>query len=151
MAYNNPYFTPYGYPQNYGVQPPIQQPATQYNGIVSVQNEQEARMYPVEPGKSVTFCDETAPYLYTKTMGRTQFDRPVFTRYRIVKEDDTVSNASEPSKTDEKKTDIDLSLYALKDDLKPILTQINNAVKDIQWLKEKVKKKPQREANDYDE
>lgn len=81
MAYNpyfqNPYFQ--GYPQQ----------QTQSSGFVSVRNIEEAMRYPVAPGNSVTFKDETSPYVYTKTMGFSQFDRPIFERYRITKEDIT--------------------------------------------------------------
>ena len=49
---------------------------------------EEARNYPVAPGNSVTFKDETSPYVYTKTQGFSQLDRPVFEKYRLVKEED---------------------------------------------------------------
>lgn len=63
-----------------------QQPQIQNGGFVSVRNETEARGYPVAPGNSVTFKDETAPYVYTKTMGFSQLDRPIFEKYRLVRE-----------------------------------------------------------------
>ena len=47
----------------------------------------EARNYPVAYGASVTFKDETAPYIYTKTMGFSQLDTPRFEKFRIVKEE----------------------------------------------------------------
>ena len=78
MAYN--YF-----PQFYQ---PVQNPQqTQNNGFVSVRSEAEARNYPVAYGNSVTFKDETAPYVYTKTMGFSQLDRPIFDKYKLVKEE----------------------------------------------------------------
>ena len=73
-------------PQNVQQQP--QQAAIQQSGFVRVQSENEARMYPVAPGSSVTFIDETRPYCYTKTMDMSQLDRPKFEKYRLVKEDD---------------------------------------------------------------
>ena len=60
----------------------------QNGGFVSVHNENEARNYPIAPGNSVTFKDENAPYVYTKTQGFSQLDRPVFEKYRLVKEED---------------------------------------------------------------
>lgn len=57
------------------------------NGFVSVRNESEARSYPVALGNSVTFKDETAPYVYTKTMGFSQLETPRFEKYRLVKEE----------------------------------------------------------------
>ena len=91
MAYGNIY--PSYYSQNYGQAPQMMMP--QQNNIqaqnldfVPVPNEDVARNYPVAPGKSVTFKDENAPYIYTKTMGFSQLDRPLFEKYRLIKEDD---------------------------------------------------------------
>ena len=75
------------YNQYYPYQQQLQQ--IQNTGFISVRNVEEAMRYPVAPGNSVTFKDETAPYIYTKTMGFSQFDRPIFERYRITKEDIT--------------------------------------------------------------
>lgn len=71
------------------VQPMPTQPQMQIQngGFIQVHNEMEARNYPIAPGNSVTFKDENAPYVYTKTMGFSQLDRPIFERYRLVKEE----------------------------------------------------------------
>ena len=80
---NYPY---YPYQQQYQqIQQPMQ---IQNGGLVSVRGIEEARNYPVAPGNSVTFKDETSPYVYTKTQGFSQLDRPVFEKYRLVKEED---------------------------------------------------------------
>lgn len=84
MINNYPY---YPYQQQY--QQIQQQPMQiQNGGLVSVRGIEEARNYPVAPGNSVTFKDETSPYVYTKTQGFSQLDRPVFEKYRLVKEED---------------------------------------------------------------
>lgn len=57
------------------------------NGFVSVRNELEARNYPVAYGNSVTFKDENAPYVYTKTMGFSQLETPKFEKFKLVKEE----------------------------------------------------------------
>ena len=83
MAYNY-------YPQYYQPQYPQQQANNnqiQNGGFVSVRSEDEARTYPVAIGNSVTFHDETSAHVYTKTMGCSQFDRPVFKKYKLVEED----------------------------------------------------------------
>ena len=90
--YLNPYQQQYYPMYNQPIIPtPQVQPATQQTiqkgGFVSVRNETEARNYPVAPGNSITFKDETAPYVYTKTMGFSQLDRPSFEKYKLVKED----------------------------------------------------------------
>ena len=70
---------PYFYQQNY----------QQQNSFVHVQSENEARMYPVAYGGSVTFIDDNAPYCYTKTAGFSQFDTPTFKKFRLVEETPT--------------------------------------------------------------
>lgn len=74
------YFGNYQYPQ-------YQQQQTPQNGFVVVRSEAEARNYPIAAGNSITFKDENAPYIYTKTMGFSQFDRPVFEKFKMVKEE----------------------------------------------------------------
>lgn len=96
MAYNyypyntpyiqQPYQTPLQYQASFQQQP--QQQQIQNSGIISVRNEGEARSYPVAPGNSITFKDETAPYIYTKTMGFSQLDQPIFEKYKLIKEED---------------------------------------------------------------
>lgn len=87
MPIMNPYYyqnIPQYQPQQQMAQQPMQQ--IQNGGFVSVRNEIEAMNYPVAHGMSVTFKDETAPYIYTKTMGFSQMDRPTFEKYKLVKE-----------------------------------------------------------------
>lgn len=101
MAYNY-------YPYLQTAQPVMQaQSASQTQagssgGFVSVRNELEARNYPVAFGNSVTFRDENAPYIYTKTMGFSQLDRPIFDKYRLVKEEptDLVQNGTTDTEED---------------------------------------------------
>jgi hypothetical protein len=66
------------------MQQQMAQPQIQNGGCVPVWAEQEARNYPVARGVSVTFRDETAPYIYTKSMGFGQQDRPIFEIYKKV-------------------------------------------------------------------
>ena len=121
MAYNA--FVPATYPGAYypqGYQQPVQPQAQQQiqnGGIVSVRNRVEAQNYPVAPGNSVTFKDETAPYVYTKTMGYSQLDRPVFEIYRLVKEDNAAETASAEN-------NVDLSGYVTKAEFAAILSRL---------------------------
>lgn len=95
MAYNYPnYFYPQ--PQQYTPQPAPQQ-QMQSSGFVTVHNEAEARNYPVAYGNSVTMKDENAPYIYTKTMGFSQLDRPIFDKYKLVKEEPEETPAPAPA------------------------------------------------------
>ena len=96
MAYNN-FYPPY-YQQQY----PQTNQQIQNGGFVSVRSEEEARNYPVAIGNSVTFHDETSAHVYTKTMGCSQFDRPVFKKYKLVEED----LEEQPAEIDSVKSDI---------------------------------------------
>ena len=115
----------YGYPQ-YGTVPQQyqQQQQIQNGGLVSVRSENEARMYPVAPGTSVTFKDENAPYVYTKTAGFSQLDMPVFEKYRLVKE--------EPQAVPQQVPQGD---YALKSDLDVLIVAYNELKKDLDALR----------------
>ena len=152
MNYNNPYY----YPNPYGSYQPSQsaqayqaQPNSQ-GGFIGVQNENEARLYPVAPGNSVTFRDESQPNtFYTKTMGNSPLDRPTFERYRLVKED-VAAAVTEATESPSKEKDIDLSAYVLKTDLQPFEDVIAAIKKDIAVLKDRTRKKPVREV-DYDD
>lgn len=107
MAY--PYYPQnYSFPQ-YQTQQPIQQ-QIQNGGFVRVMSEDEARNYPVAPGYSVTFIDDTATYCYTKTAGFSQFDKPKFEKYRLIKENSPENGVSPEG-------DKDIPEYALKADL----------------------------------
>lgn len=93
-----------------GQQAQAQQPAIQQSGFVLVPSEQDARAYPVAPGNSITFKDEQKPYCYVKTMGFSPLDRPVFEKYRMVKEEEQQAvEASHPERQ--------AVAYALQEDL----------------------------------
>lgn len=98
MAYNN-FYPPY-YQQQY----PQTSQQIQNGGFVSVRSEEEARNYPVAIGNSVTFHDETSAHVYTKTMGCSQFDRPVFKKYKLVEEQ--TEEQMQPEDINSVKTDI---------------------------------------------
>lgn len=115
----------------------MQQPAIQQSGFVLVQSEQEARAYPVAPGNSITFKDESQPYCYVKTMGFNQLDRPTFERYRLVKED-SPSDARESSTKHEQPSASKNATYATKDDLAEIWDELD-ALKEM--LKAQTEKK----------
>ena len=102
----------------------MQQVTPQDNGFIMVRNEMEARNYPVGFGHSVTFKDESAPFVYTKTMGYSQMQPPVFEKYRLVKEQ--VEEAA---------------AVVQPDNLEPIKEDIKNIWAEIEALKNTKKKK----------
>ena len=117
-------YNPYQQYQGFGGQS-MQSPAAQTSqppvstmgGFIPVQNENEARMYPLAPGTSATFIDENAPYCYTKTLGASQLDRPTFKKFRLVEELDSAQNAPQGSQSDVSNMGIDLTQYAKKADM----------------------------------
>ena len=156
MAYNA--FFPATYQPYYGMTNPYyqqsqqtQQPTIQQSGFVLVQSEQEARAYPVAPGNSVTFKDERQPYCYVKTMGFNQLDRPVFEKYRLVKEDDAQERTESPVTKDSAEA-LENTPYALKSDLAALWDAIE-ALKAKAQKNEKAKAKKviEIEADDDDE
>ena len=108
-----------------GANQQVQQPAIQQSGFVLVQSEQEARAYPVAPGNSITFKDESQPYCYVKTMGFNQLDRPTFERYRLVKEDSPVTPQSSHTMEDSAESSKHTP-YALKSDLDAIWSELDS-------------------------
>lgn len=120
MAYN-----PYQYPLFNYAQPPQQ---IQSSGFISVRNIEEALRYPVAPGNSVTFKDETAPYVYTKTMGFSQLDRPVFEKYRLIKEEGTETPKTESVE--------EFTEYALKSDCRALQEEIETLKRMIKEIKD---------------
>lgn len=100
MAYN-PYLS-YQYPYQQAYQQNYQQTnQIQNTGLVSVRSVEEAYNYPVAPGNSITFKDETQPFVYTKTKGFSPLEQPVFEKYRLVKVEESQNVAKNPSKTPE--------------------------------------------------
>lgn len=150
MAYNN-YYSGYppmmGYPYQQQIQPNYNyqqqaypqaqnqqtQPQIQNGGFIQVHNEDEARNYPIAPGNSVTFKDENAPYVYTKTMGFSQLDRPIFEKYRLVKEDDIQAAQNQPVRAENNQT-TNMIDYALKTDLTALQAEIDTLKHRIEEL-----------------
>lgn len=114
-------------------QAPQQMPVTQ-SGFVRVMNENEARMYPVAPGNSVTFINENLPYCYTKTVNMGQLDRPVFEKYRLVKEDDAPTPVEAPQRPVENNAP-DLSKYATKTEIDGFKAELDAVKAEIETFR----------------
>lgn len=95
------------------------------NVFVPVRGEMEARNYPVGYGFSVTFKDETAPFIYTKTMV-SPMEAPRFDKYRLVKEE-----ANLPQGAAQQSQPMNLSTEEFKSEFEAIW-------KEIKALKNKV-------------
>lgn len=142
MAYPNYNYQQYpqSYPQQYqqnNQQMSLAQQQPQFGGFVSVRNEMEARNYPVAPGNSVMFRDETGPYIYSKSMGYSQLDTPRFDKYRLVKEEDASVSVSEPHIDTLNDSTNNLPTYALKSEFDALNELVNTLVEDVDILKSK--------------
>lgn len=129
MAY--PLYQNYvGYNPLYFQQPQqnVQQAQIQNGGLVLVKDMSEAMNYPVAPGHSVTFKNETQPYIYTKTLGISQLDQPIFEIFKLVKEEREESPLNELNMSEVQFLTLDEG-NALKDELEALKSE-------IQFLKE---------------
>lgn len=134
MAYNYPN---YYYPQQnlqQNIQPQMNQQNIQQSqnqpmqgGFISVRTEEDARNYPVAPGNSITFMSETEPYVYTKTMGFNQLDRPSFKKYKLVEEPNSAQFQAENEKADNCEKE--------KAEFEHIWSEIDHLKKEIKSLK----------------
>jgi hypothetical protein len=121
--YPNSYFQQYQ-PQSMQAQT-SQPPVSTMGGFIPVQNENEARMYPIAPGTSATFIDENSPYCYTKTLGASQLDRPTFKKFRLVEETDVPQDAPQGTQSGVSNGGIDLSAYPTQADMDPLSARMS--------------------------
>ena len=124
--------------QNNQTEPTIQRS----NEFVTVRSKDEASRYPVALGNSVTFKDENEPYIYIKTMGFSQFDKPKFEVLKLVKEDDDFEN-NEQTEVKEEKPEIDMSVFDNKfeninESIQVLDDEMKETKTDIDWLKNRV-------------
>ena len=147
MPYQN-YF-PASYPQMYP-QMPVPQPQPQiqsqpqqsqnaYIGLLPIPSEKDARNYPVALNSSVTFIDENAPYIYSKTMNGSQLDPPKFEKYKLVKVDDIPIQEEKHEPQSE---------YVTKSEFDRIQTEIRNLKASIKGLSKAQTKGAKYESSD---
>jgi hypothetical protein len=103
----------------------------QSGGLVSVRSVEEAYNYPVAPGNSITFKDETQPYVYTKTKGFSPLEQPVFEKYRLVKVDENNNIAQNTPKSPETAPDYEKQIKLLWDEVNALKSKIKG-VNDVQ-------------------
>lgn len=123
----------------------VQTTQIQNGGFVSVRGEMEARNYPVAPGNSITFKDETAPYVYTKTMGFSQLDRPTFEKYKLVKEEAEIT----PEAT-QQNTHLNDEITNLKSEIEKLWEQIEGLKNDYNKPEPAPKRTAKREKDGDD-
>lgn len=101
----------------------------QNGGFVFVKDENEFINYPVAPGNSVTFKNENQPYIYTKTLGFSQLDRPILEKFRLVKEE-LVTNGEEEIQATPQVEYLSLS------DAEKLQSELESLKDEINFLKE---------------
>ena len=152
MAFNNgyPQYYPPNYPPNYmqgnpqNYVPSNNSPQIQNGGLISVPSEDVARNYPVGPGNSITFKNENAPYVYTKTMGFSQLDRPIFEKYRLVREEDVRTTEVKPEESGQDYAD------KLRDEISRLQDEIDSIWGVVNDLKDQLKKSSKRKDDSGD-
>lgn len=90
----------------------------QNNNFIHVPSEEVARNYSVAPGGSATFINDNAPYCYTKTAGFSQFDAPVFRKFRLVEE----TANGEPIQEEAQKSGI--TVESVSEELKSLYSRV---------------------------
>ena len=111
-------YYPYSNPGAYQQQLMQMQQQQQSNNFIHVPSEEVARNYSVAPGNSATFINDNAPYCYTKTAGFSQFDTPVFRKFRLVEE----TTSGEPVQNEPQETGI--TIEALSEEFKTLHSRV---------------------------
>ena len=107
-------------------------PQIQNGGFVMVKDINEAMNYPVAPGNSVTFKNENLPYIYTKTLGFSQLDNPIFEKFRLVKEvDEQIEEVADTTENN-----VPFVEYVTKEEADSLRNEINVLKEEINFLKE---------------
>lgn len=116
------------------------QPQIQNAGFIQVRSEREAYEYPIAPGNSLTFKDEYSPYVYVKTLGFNQMERPIFKRYRLIEEEVPTTHQNSPVSASNS-NGTDTPNYALKSELDTVSKAVIALKSEIDKLKEKTTEK----------
>lgn len=108
---------------------PYFQPQMRQTGFVRVRSRAEAESYPIAPGSSVTFVDETAPLVYVKTLGPSQFDRPTMETYRLERIEEPVRAPETPTEPFALRSDV-IALQQRVDELSALLKKREEATNE---------------------
>lgn len=98
--------------------------------FINVPSEDVARRWDIAPNTTGKFIDENKGYIYTKSVGASILEPPVFEKYRVVKETEE-ANESEPQNS---QPEPDLSEYMTKSEFetyKAIIDEMQEVVKEL--------------------
>lgn len=104
-----------------------------------VHSDNEVLNSPVAPGNTIYFKHETEPYIYTKSMGMSQFEVPQTKKYKLEEVEMTngainvpTEPTNQPKQTQPK--------YLLEDDIQPILDELKQCKEELKDLKARLEK-----------
>ncbi len=120
---------------NYPFYNPNQQPQVSF---MSIRGREIAVNYPIAPGNTIFFKDETAPFIYVKTMGYSPLDKPTLDIYK--REDLSAAPVQEPVPN----TKDDQIIEKMQED-------INSILDDIDGIKKRLYNRPKRKESGDDE
>lgn len=107
-------------------------------GFMSVRGKDIAVNYPIAPGNTIFFKDETAPFIYVKTMGYSPLDKPTLDIY---KREDYVANPGQGPTSNKKDDSI----------IEKMQEDINSILDDIDGIKKRLYNRPKRKESVDDE
>lgn len=95
---------------------------------------------PVAPGNTIYFKHETEPYVYTKSMGMSQFETPQTKKYKLeeVEMNSGVINVPNGNNNEPKEPQ---PKYLLESDIQPILDELRQCKEELNNLKAKLEEK----------
>ena len=128
MNYNN-----YSYYNQQNLQPQV--------GFMSVRGKDMVVNYPIAPGNTIIFKDETAPYVYIKSMGYSTLESPKLEIYKredpIVQQQSSQNTVIDNSINEKLQSDID-SLY---DEIEDIKKKLNSNTASTTTTNNRTRKK----------
>lgn len=152
MAYNFYQVPQQFYPQQQvQYQQQMQNLQTTQNGFMSMPSEQDARNYPVAPGNVMTFKIENQPIVCEKAQGFSQLEGPVFTKYRLIKEEDLTKDKEEPKTNYIDKSELNEVNVKFKSEIDTIRNDIKSIKADVTKLMSAKKVKREVIIEDDDE
>lgn len=112
---------------------------TQGTVFTPVHSDNEVLNSPVAPGNTIYFKHETEPYIYTKSMGMSQFEVPQTKKYKLEEVEMVNGALSIPNDSNNQQSE-NQPKYLLESDIKPILDDLRECKEELNNLKAKLNK-----------
>lgn len=102
--------------------------------VVRVPSFEAVKTFYAEPGKTVTFFDDNAPYCYVKSGGASPVDPPKIRVFELIERTGTETSKN-GDLSEGIQGNIDISLYAKTAEIKPYFEQIEHITKEVEKLR----------------